>query len=171
MYSAKIFLTLSCLTMSFVASASIAPPIVVPMYATAQSGVGESVGSVEISETAEGLLFTPHLHGLSPGAHGFHVHEFASCADDGMKAGGHLDPLKTGKHLGPDNNLGHLGDLPLLMVKSDGTASTPVLAKRLKVFSDIDKRSLMIHEGGDNYSDKPTKLGGGGGRMVCGVIP
>jgi Cu-Zn family superoxide dismutase len=28
----------------------------------------------------------------------------------------------------------------------------------------------MIHSGGDNYSDVPEKLGGGGGRIACGVI-
>ncbi|MRR17699.1 MAG: superoxide dismutase [Cu-Zn] SodC1, partial [Deltaproteobacteria bacterium] len=30
--------------------------------------------------------------------------------------------------------------------------------------------SLMIHVGGDNYSDVPEKLGGGGGRLACGVV-
>ena len=29
----------------------------------------------------------------------------------------------------------------------------------------------MIHAGGDNYSDEPQPLGGGGGRIACGVIP
>ncbi len=29
----------------------------------------------------------------------------------------------------------------------------------------------MIHAGGDNYSDTPEKLGGGGARVACGVIP
>ena len=28
----------------------------------------------------------------------------------------------------------------------------------------------MIHAGGDNHSDHPKLLGGGGTRMVCGVI-
>jgi Cu-Zn family superoxide dismutase len=28
----------------------------------------------------------------------------------------------------------------------------------------------MIHESGDNYSDTPKKLGGGGGRIACGVV-
>jgi len=28
----------------------------------------------------------------------------------------------------------------------------------------------MIHAGGDNHSDHPTALGGGGARMACGVI-
>jgi Cu-Zn family superoxide dismutase len=28
----------------------------------------------------------------------------------------------------------------------------------------------MIHAGGDNYSDTPKPLGGGGDRLVCGVV-
>jgi Cu-Zn family superoxide dismutase len=44
-----------------------------------------------------------------------------------------------------------------------------VLAPRIKV-SDLKGRSLMIHAGGDNYSDSPQKLGGGGARVACGVI-
>ena len=28
----------------------------------------------------------------------------------------------------------------------------------------------MIHVGGDNYSDMPLPLGGGGARIACGVI-
>jgi Cu-Zn family superoxide dismutase len=28
----------------------------------------------------------------------------------------------------------------------------------------------MIHAGGDNYSDHPKRLGGGGARIACGVV-
>ena len=31
-------------------------------------------------------------------------------------------------------------------------------------------KSVMIHGGGDNYSDQPAPLGGGGARIACGVI-
>ncbi len=64
---------------------------------------------------------------------------------------------------------GHLGDLPVLTVGADGTASTAVTAPRLKM-SDVKGRSLMIHAGGDNYSDQPAPLGGGGARVACGVV-
>jgi Cu-Zn family superoxide dismutase len=29
----------------------------------------------------------------------------------------------------------------------------------------------MVHAGGDNHSDHPAMLGGGGARMACGVVP
>ena len=65
---------------------------------------------------------------------------------------------------------GHLGDLPALFVTADGRATHPVLEPRLRV-SDLRGRSLMVHAGGDNHADHPEKLGGGGPRMGCGVVP
>lgn len=152
--------------------------LTVKMNDALSSGTGENIGEITVSETPYGLLFTPHLNGLTPGIHGFHVHTNPSCMP-GMKdgkevpalmAGGHLDPEKTGKHLGPYNDKGHLGDLPGLVVNADGTATYPLLAPRLKSLSELKGHSLMIHKGGDNYSDKPAPLGGGGARFACGVI-
>ncbi|EDQ9399748.1 superoxide dismutase family protein, partial [Salmonella enterica] len=45
-----------------------------------------------------------------------------------------------------------------------------LLAPRLKSLSELKGHSLMIHAGGDNYSDNPAKLGGGGARFACGVV-
>ena len=144
--------------------------ITVPMYTTTAQGSGKFIGDIIISESAYGLLFTPHLTGLSVGAHGFHIHTMPSCSMKGMSAGGHLDPTSTNQHLGPYGS-GHLGDLPALYANQNGSATTPLLAPRIKSLSVVKNHALMIHEGGDNYSDKPEKLGGGRGRMICGVIP
>ncbi|MBK8892516.1 MAG: superoxide dismutase family protein [Propionivibrio sp.] len=65
---------------------------------------------------------------------------------------------------------GHLGDLPALYVDANGAANGSVLAPRLKM-ADIKGRALMVHAGGDNHSDHPAALGGGGARVACGVIP
>jgi len=54
-------------------------------------------------------------------------------------------------------------------VASDGSASNAVLAPRLKL-ADAINRSLMVHAGGDNHSDHPAPLGGGGARLACGVF-
>lgn len=147
-----------------------ADTLVVPMYVTAATGTGKSVGSITITETKYGLLFTPNMHDLAPGVHGFHIHEHPSCANEGMAAGGHFDPHHTDSHQGPYSDKGHLGDLPALYVNNDGSATIPVLAPRLHRIAEIKNHSLMVHAGGDNYSDKPEKLGGGGMRMECGVI-
>ena len=146
-----------------------AAQLTIKMYKVAKQGRGEYNGTVVAKDTQFGLLLTPHLKDLSPGPHGFHVHVNPSCGDDGMKAGGHLDPLKTNQHLGPYNSKGHLGDLPVMWVAKEGTATTPLLAPRLSI-AKIENHSLMVHVQGDNYADYPEKLGGGGARLACGVI-
>jgi Cu-Zn family superoxide dismutase len=85
-----------------------------------------------------------------------------------MAAKGHYDPDDTKKHAGPEGE-GHKGDLPVLEVAADGTAQTTLTAPRLKV-ADAQGRALMVHAGGDNYSDEPKPLGGGGARIACGVV-
>jgi len=140
-------------------------------------GTQQNIGTITISETDHGVLFTPKLSSLPAGVHGFHVHQNGSCdpaEKDGKMsaaeaAGGHFDPDDTGKHLGPYAD-GHLGDLPALYVNADGTADYPVLAPRINKLAEIEGRALMIHAGGDNHADHPEPLGGGGARMACGVI-
>ncbi|SPW31126.1 Superoxide dismutase [Cu-Zn] 1 precursor [Edwardsiella tarda] len=56
-----------------------AASLTVPVKEATTMGDGAALGEVVISETPYGLLFTPKLHGLAPGVHGFHVHENASC--------------------------------------------------------------------------------------------
>ncbi len=157
-------------------STAAAQSMAVDIRAAGPNGPGDSLGTVTITATPYGTLFTPALSGLAAGVHGFHIHENPSCAPaekDGkmvpaLGAGGHYDPGKTGKHLGPYGD-GHLGDLPPLFADADGKATVPVLAPRVTL-ADLKGRSLMIHAGGDNFSDHPAALGGGGARLGCGVI-
>jgi Cu-Zn family superoxide dismutase len=149
--------------------------MVIEMHYTAKDGMGKNIGTVTATQTPYGTLLTPKLSGLSPGLHGFHVHENGSCGPGekdghvvpGLAAGGHYDPDGTGAHKGPYAD-GHLGDLPVLYVDRTGKAELPILAPRLKL-SDLKGHALMIHANGDNYSDIPKKLGGGGARIACGV--
>ena len=138
----------------------------------------KAAGEVIISESNYGLVFTPQLRGLTPGLHGFHIHEHPSCdaaekdgkSVPGLAAGGHWDPKKTDRHGLPWEDDTHLGNLPVLYVDGDGNASVPVLAPRLKTLEEIKGHSLIIHVGGDNYAEHPAPLGGGGGRLACGII-
>jgi Cu-Zn family superoxide dismutase len=141
------------------------------------TAIGEALGTVTFTDTAQGLMITPKLSGLPPGEHGFHIHEKGDCGPGmnqgkpaaGFAAEGHYDPAHTKKHLGPLSTAGHRGDLPVLVVDSKGDATAAVTAPNLTV-AEIRGRSIMIHAGGDNYSDIPTPLGGGGARLACGVI-
>ncbi|HUH66590.1 MAG TPA: superoxide dismutase [Cu-Zn] SodC [Syntrophales bacterium] len=153
-----------------------ADQITVQMNLVNEKGVGKNIGTVTAMDSRYGLILIPELRDLTPGIHGFHVHQLPYCGaaeKEGkhvaaLAAGGHFDPYGTNRHEGPYGE-GHLGDLPFLYVGPDGKAVSPVLAPRLKV-EDLKERSLMIHAGGDNYSDSPEALGGGGARVACGVI-
>ncbi|MES2325394.1 MAG: superoxide dismutase [Cu-Zn] SodC [Pseudomonadota bacterium] len=159
-----------------IAAPEAATKLSVTMNAISASGDGAVRGTVVIEETAHGVVFTPSLTGLEPGVHGFHVHTNGSCAaapkdgkpSAGEAAGSHYDPDNSKKH-GTPWGTGHRGDLPALLVDGSGAANQPVLAPRLKL-AELKGRALMIHAGGDNHADHPAMLGGGGARMVCGVI-
>ncbi|MCB1676511.1 MAG: superoxide dismutase family protein [Halioglobus sp.] len=147
----------------------------VTLHAVSPDGIGKLLGTVHLEDTRDGLLLLPGLSGLAPGEHGFHVHERPLCEPaekDGKviaagAAGGHYDPDNTGVHAGP-YGAGHLGDLPVLEVNEKGIADQKLVAPRLTV-NDLSGRALVIHSGGDNYSDQPAPLGGGGQRVACGV--
>ena len=148
----------------------------VPVMAVSPSGAGESIGTIMLRDGMGGLQITTSLNGLPPGEHGFHIHQNASCAPsekDGKMvaanaAGSHYDPDNSGKH-GTPQGPGHRGDLPALLVSPDGSASRELIATRLTL-AEVRNRSIMIHAGGDNHSDHPEPLGGGGARIYCGVI-
>lgn len=151
---------------SLFCAASYAAQTTVTVYTT--EGDKKEVGKVVFNDTEYGLLIVPTLSALPPGLHGFHLHQHPNCGEHGMDAGAHYDPKNTNTHQGPYGK-GHLGDLPALYVSVDGSANTPTLAPRLKT-TDLKGLAVMIHAGGDNYSDNPP-LGGGGARIACGSVP
>lgn len=149
---------------------------------TDKRGTSGVVGTIRIVEKIRGLVFTPHLKGLKPGLHGFHIHENGNCGSipkeeksgtspdvvAGGKAGDHYDPGFIGAHSGPYGS-GHLGDLPNLYVDSDGRAIHPVYAPRVRL-RDLPNHALVIHARADNYSDEPDENGGSGRIVACGVL-
>lgn len=169
----KLFLASALLALTPLAMADTA----VELHKATDKGTGDAVGTVTFEDTDYGLLATPDISGLpGSGMHGFHLHTNPSCdpsTTDGKvtpagAAGSHFDPEDTQMHAGPYAEDSHLGDMPLLVADNDGNIKTPVLAPRLKE-SDLAGHAVILHEGGDNYSDSP-KLGGGGARWACGVI-
>jgi Cu-Zn family superoxide dismutase len=160
-----------------IAVPAMAADLTVAMHRLTQDGTGENLGTIVIAAANTGAAFRLDLHGLPPGPHGFHLHENGNCGPTlmngtripGGAAGGHLDPDHTGLHAGPDGE-GHLGDLPVLEVDANGTAKQILAAPRIKDTDVLKGHALIIHLGGDNYSDSPSLLGGGGGRFACGVV-
>ena len=152
-----------------------AQQLTVDISKVSDAGVGEKIGTVTIAENKQGTSFKVAVSGIPAGKHGFHVHEKGDCnaaAKDGKMeaagaAGPHYDPEGKKSHKGPKGT-GHKGDLPVLKSDAKGINQT-VTAARLKL-DDVSGRALVIHEGGDNYTDSPEN-GGGKGRIACGVVP
>lgn len=150
--------------------------LTVTMYKIDAAGIGPEIGTLMFQDTRNGLRIEAALGGLPPGNRGFHIHEKPDCGSGekdgkkqaGLAAGNHYDPAATGAHLGPEGP-GHRGDLPILKVDAEGNATETMFVQRLGV-KDLRGRAVMIHAGGDNYSDQPQPLGGGGARIACGVV-
>ncbi|MGR9106494.1 MAG: superoxide dismutase [Cu-Zn] SodC [Gammaproteobacteria bacterium] len=169
---------LSVLAIALIASTTICAQekTEIDLFALTPEGSGAKIGAISARDSAEGTEFSADLNGLSPGLHGFHLHEAPDCGAaekdgkmvPGLAAKGHFDPANTAIHAGPTGN-GHLGDLPALQASEEGRVVQTVIAPRLKA-SDLKGHALVIHEGGDNYSDIPNPLGGGGARVACGII-
>lgn len=157
------------------ATAAFAQQLAVDIKRISDSGEGEKIGSVVVADGKTGVTFKVAVTGLPKGPHGFHVHEKGSCGPAmkdgkmtaGIAAGDHYDPEGHKAHKGPKGG-GHKGDLPQLTATDKGIEQT-VTAPQLKL-ADVIGRSLVIHEGGDNYTDNPEN-GGGKGRIACGVVP
>ena len=168
---------IAALALSLAAAPAWAASVKVPIALATAKGAGETVGSVTLKDGKAGVSIALNLKGLPPGKHGFHVHANPSCdpaanpagaMTAAQGAGAHLDPGKTNSHLGPDG-MGHMGDLPLIEVAANGSAHQTLTTTRFKSVAQMKGHALMIHAGGDSYSDTPP-LGGGGGRMACGVV-
>jgi len=155
---------------------AVAQQLTVDINRISDTGVGDKIGTVVVSEGKGGVAFKVAVTGLPNGQRGFHVHEKGDCGPGmkdgkmtaGIAAGPHYDPEGKKTHKGP-KGAGHKGDLPALNASAKGEVNQKVDAPRLKL-ADVQGRSLVIHEGGDTYSDNPES-GGGKGRIACGVIP
>jgi Cu-Zn family superoxide dismutase len=130
-----------------------------------------AAGSVTFAQKGDKVTVTAKISGLSPGGHGFHIHEKGDCsASDGMSAGGHFNP--TGKaHGNPDSPDHHAGDMPMLQADASGNASLTAELSGVGIgtgSADIIGKSVIVHKDADDYKTQPT--GNSGARLACGVI-
>jgi superoxide dismutase, Cu-Zn family len=127
-------------------------------------------GTVTFSKMETGVKMVADIKGLTPGSHGFHIHQFGDCsAPNADSAGGHYNP--AGKmHGAPESPERHAGDFGNLVADSSGRA---YLERTDTVISlsgpnSVIGRGIIIHEASDDMTTQPT--GNAGGRVACGVI-
>lgn len=129
------------------------------------------MGTVTFTKTADGVKVVADITGLTPGKHGFHIHEFGDCSDPkGESAGGHFNPKKH-QHGGPDAPQRHAGDFGNIEADASGKAHFELTDKALSMDDDDDSiigHAVIVHEKDDDLKTQPT--GNAGGRLACGVI-
>ncbi|MDT3671050.1 MAG: superoxide dismutase family protein [Aromatoleum sp.] len=131
----------------------------------------KTAGKVSFTQADGGVRIEAHVTGLTPGGHGFHLHEKGDCsAPDATSAGGHFNPTKKA-HGHPDKGEHHLGDLPMLEADAKGEATLTTVVKGVSIGegeNGIVGRAVIVHAAPDDYKTQPT--GNSGGRVACGVI-
>jgi superoxide dismutase, Cu-Zn family len=127
-------------------------------------------GTVTFTKTDKGMAVVANITGLTPGKHGFHIHEFGDCsAPDATSAGGHFNPAMQ-KHGGPMDMEHHEGDLGNITADEKGVAHLEITDKLLSfdgIYSIIG-RGVIIHAKEDDLVSQP--VGNAGARVACGTI-
>ncbi len=140
--------------------------------ATLEPRSGSSVsGKVTFTGAGQQTHVEAQVAGLTPGAHGFHVHEAGDCsAPDASSAKGHFSPVGR-RHGRPGSAEHHAGDMPNLVADASGKATYSADLDMLPLTeggAGIVKRSVVIHADPDDYVSQPA--GNSGKRVACGVI-
>ncbi|MHC4392028.1 MAG: superoxide dismutase family protein [Planctomycetota bacterium] len=126
-------------------------------------------GQVTFTQTMDGVKIEGTFSNLTPGNHGFHVHEFGDISgQDGKSAGGHFNP-QGHDHSLPDSAVRHVGDLGNLIADDAGNATYSRVDKVIKLTGahSIIGRGMIVHAKPDD-GGQPT--GNAGPRAAMGVI-
>jgi Cu-Zn family superoxide dismutase len=127
-------------------------------------------GVVTFNKTVDGIKIVADMEGLSPGKHGFHIHEFGDCtAPDAVSAGGHFNPDNM-PHGAPSDMERHVGDLGNLEANEEGMAHYERTDNLISLSGphSIIGLSVVVHAGEDDLTSQPS--GNAGPRVACGVI-
>jgi len=128
-------------------------------------------GTVTFTAAADGVKIHAEIAGLTPGKHGFHIHEFGDCsAADASSAGAHFNPTNQ-PHAGPDTAARHEGDMGNIEADASGNAKLDYVDHQISLTDDAKSaigRSVVVHAKPDDLKTQPS--GDSGARIACGVI-
>jgi Cu-Zn family superoxide dismutase len=128
-------------------------------------------GTVTFAEAPGGVQVHAEITGLTPGKHGFHVHEFGDCsAADASSAAGHFNPANK-PHGGPDAAERHVGDMGNVEADASGKTKLDYVDHQMSLTNELTSvigRSVIVHAKADDLKSQPS--GDSGARVACGVI-
>lgn len=137
------------------------------LEAIADSGV---TGTITFTREDSTVRVHGEIHGLTPGQHGFHIHEHGDLSDKetGKSAGGHFNP--TGKpHGRPNDEARHVGDLGNIEADDNGKAVIDMEDSVIELngLHSIVGRALVVHAQADQFTQP---AGEAGDRVAFGLI-
>ena len=117
------------------------------------------------------------VYGLSPGEHGFHIHEAGDLADNCAAAGGHFNPFGK-NHGAPGAEERHVGDLGNVAADEEMNTFVRIEDHLVKLSGEPElsvlNRAIVIHEGVDDLGlggeEDSMTTGHAGPRAACCVI-
>ncbi|HET7437681.1 MAG TPA: superoxide dismutase family protein [Thermoanaerobaculia bacterium] len=150
------------------------PTAAMAMATIAPVGGSNVNGTVHLQDMPDGSVMGKiDLTGLTPGDHGFHIHENGSCDDNGNAAGPHFNPASA-PHGSPTGGPHHAGDFGNITAGANGEAHTTITIAPKGVLSvypgaiSAVGHAFIVHGGMDDLTSQPS--GNSGPRIGCGVI-
>ena len=159
------------------------------------SGESSVKGVLHLRQTVEGFSIEGRVTGLSPGKHGFHIHQWGDLSNGCDSTGPHFNPehvslcsieictprfinskFEQAKHGGVETTSRHLGDLGNIEADEEGMAEIRIMDHHLTLAgpNSIVGRAYVIHSATDDLgkgANEASKINGNAGtRIACGII-
>eukprot|EP00455_Lapot_gusevi_P052533 TRINITY_DN7_c0_g1_i2.p1 TRINITY_DN7_c0_g1~~TRINITY_DN7_c0_g1_i2.p1 ORF type:complete len:158 (+),score=65.24 TRINITY_DN7_c0_g1_i2:119-592(+) len=139
---------------------------------------GEVVnGLITFTQSIDGgnTRITGTVQGLTPGLHGFHIHEFGDLSQGCISAGPHFNPANK-RHGAPNVEERHAGDLGNIEAGADGVAQIDIEDHQVSLVGihSVLGRTVIVHADPDDLGlgghELSLSTGNAGARIACGVI-
>ncbi|OMO84380.1 hypothetical protein CCACVL1_10842 [Corchorus capsularis] len=137
-------------------------------------GTSAVEGVVTLTQEDDGpTTVNVRITGLTPGPHGFHLHEYGDTTNGCMSTGAHFNPNNM-THGAPEDETRHAGDLGNIIANADGVAEATIVDSQIPLSgpNSVVGRALVVHELEDDLGKGGHELslttGNAGGRLACG---
>lgn len=130
----------------------------------------QAVGIAHFQQNADGSVQVHlEMNNLTPGQHGFHIHDKGDCGDNGNAAGGHFNPTSM-PHGDPHAVSHHAGDFGNVTADANGHVDTTFTTNSITVAPgplSVVGHAVIVHGNPDDLASQPS--GNAGPRVACGV--